>query len=400
MPSADPGAPSVRPADVERWLAELGLEPLERAERDGIASLGPRARRPPPLRPPRHASSSIPRSRSSSGRTTRRRSATCSASRTASCCAGTTSSRSRSSAWARTSGRCSRSSCRSPRPTRDALGLALARILGIADRLLDESDGLALDRRQACPDQTGRRGRATRRFLARYDEPAAGAPRRDEPASGRPARRRAPAARRSRSSPRSACSRRPRPVAEVRAATPDLTIVERRPLRRPAGPAAGPGHASTLTLTNHLTDTDDQALLLRPGVPRGPARARPAYRAAPGTAAGRRRSRATKRTKDYTLLRLDLAQPAVQRQDRAPTRSASTSSTTGGKATRDLRIGDSLVSFPVWAFAQRRDARAARSTVVFPAGFQVEVEAGVDPGADDRRDGPDDLPDRHARRRR
>jgi hypothetical protein len=37
MPSADPGAP-VRPADVERWLSDLGLEPVERAERDGIAS--------------------------------------------------------------------------------------------------------------------------------------------------------------------------------------------------------------------------------------------------------------------------------------------------------------------------------------------------------------------------
>jgi hypothetical protein len=38
MPSADPGAPAVRPADVERWLADLGLEPVERAEREGIAS--------------------------------------------------------------------------------------------------------------------------------------------------------------------------------------------------------------------------------------------------------------------------------------------------------------------------------------------------------------------------
>lgn len=38
MPPADPGAPSLRPADVERWLADLGLEPVERAERDGIAS--------------------------------------------------------------------------------------------------------------------------------------------------------------------------------------------------------------------------------------------------------------------------------------------------------------------------------------------------------------------------
>ena len=38
MPSADPGARPVRPADVERWFVDLGLEPVERAERDGIAS--------------------------------------------------------------------------------------------------------------------------------------------------------------------------------------------------------------------------------------------------------------------------------------------------------------------------------------------------------------------------
>jgi hypothetical protein len=38
MPSADPGAHAVRPADVERWLTDLGLEPVDRAERDGITS--------------------------------------------------------------------------------------------------------------------------------------------------------------------------------------------------------------------------------------------------------------------------------------------------------------------------------------------------------------------------
>jgi hypothetical protein len=38
MPSADQGATLVRSADVERWFAELGLDPLERADRDGIAS--------------------------------------------------------------------------------------------------------------------------------------------------------------------------------------------------------------------------------------------------------------------------------------------------------------------------------------------------------------------------
>jgi Putative bacterial sensory transduction regulator len=37
MPSAESGA-TVRPAEVERWLDELGLEPLARADRDGVTS--------------------------------------------------------------------------------------------------------------------------------------------------------------------------------------------------------------------------------------------------------------------------------------------------------------------------------------------------------------------------
>ena len=37
MPASQPGA-VVLPADVERWLAELGLEPLARADRDGVTS--------------------------------------------------------------------------------------------------------------------------------------------------------------------------------------------------------------------------------------------------------------------------------------------------------------------------------------------------------------------------
>jgi hypothetical protein len=38
MPSAEPGAPLVRPADVEVWLADLGVEPLERADRASVSS--------------------------------------------------------------------------------------------------------------------------------------------------------------------------------------------------------------------------------------------------------------------------------------------------------------------------------------------------------------------------
>jgi hypothetical protein len=37
MPSSESGA-IVRPADVERWLGELGLESLARADRDGVTS--------------------------------------------------------------------------------------------------------------------------------------------------------------------------------------------------------------------------------------------------------------------------------------------------------------------------------------------------------------------------
>src|SRR4249920_3379893 len=38
MSSADTGAPSVRPADVEGWFTDLGLTPTELADRDGIAA--------------------------------------------------------------------------------------------------------------------------------------------------------------------------------------------------------------------------------------------------------------------------------------------------------------------------------------------------------------------------
>lgn len=38
MPSADPGASIVRPADVERWLDELGLTPDARSDREGVTS--------------------------------------------------------------------------------------------------------------------------------------------------------------------------------------------------------------------------------------------------------------------------------------------------------------------------------------------------------------------------
>jgi hypothetical protein len=40
MPSPEPGAPTgaATPADVERWLTDLGVEPIDRADRDGVTS--------------------------------------------------------------------------------------------------------------------------------------------------------------------------------------------------------------------------------------------------------------------------------------------------------------------------------------------------------------------------
>jgi hypothetical protein len=38
MTTATAGDVRVRPADVERWLSELAIEPIDRAERDGVAS--------------------------------------------------------------------------------------------------------------------------------------------------------------------------------------------------------------------------------------------------------------------------------------------------------------------------------------------------------------------------
>ena len=85
----------------------------------------------------------------------------------------------------------------------------------------------------------------------------------------------------------------------------------------------------------------------------------------------------SEKTADYTLLRLDLGQ-----------RLFAGKSTTyqlrfdlvdpGGEPTRDVRVGDTLVSFPVWAFATD-ETPGGSVQVVFPSGFQVEVEAGEIP---------------------
>jgi len=167
----------------------------------------------------------------------------------------------------------------------------------------------------------------------------------------------------------------------VRAATPDLTIVSAA--RYDVQPAQQRVRVTVdLTLTNHLHDTKttryyfDQAFL----------------NVLPNTAgfvlttsgSGKPSVTVTRRTATYTMLRLGLGTRlygghSASYQLRFDLRDQ------GGSAARDVRIGDSLVAIPVWAFAT--DATpGSSSTVVFPSGYDVRVEAGSIPS-------PTKLPD-------
>jgi hypothetical protein len=161
---------------------------------------------------------------------------------------------------------------------------------------------------------------------------------------------------------------------EVRAATPDLTIVG------DARYAVQPGHRRVrvtvaMTLTNHLQDTKttryyfDKAYLALMPESSG-------YRLS-WAGAGTPTVRVTKRAKDYTVVRLGLAKRLYGGKTATYTLTFDIVDQ-GGKATRDVRIGGSLVSFPVWAFASD-STPGSSATVVFPKGYQVAVEAGSIP---------------------
>jgi hypothetical protein len=89
---------------------------------------------------------------------------------------------------------------------------------------------------------------------------------------------------------------------------------------------------------------------------------------------GSPRVRVAKRTKQYVVLRIDFSQ-RLRSGGSATYRLTFYLKDPGGAATRDLRVGDSLVSFPVWAFASLKTS-GSTVMVVFPKGFDVEVEAG------------------------
>ena len=378
------GAPAVRPADVERWFAELGLEPARTSRPRWDRQLGSRPRRPPPLRSPRDGHPRPGAGASSAGRTTRRRSTTCSASRTASCCAGTTSSRSPSSAV----GEDERPLLAVELPIEAADGRR-ARAGARPDRRhrrpaarRDRSDWLWIGGRDAGPGRAGRR--ATRRC-------STGTPTACPSSSGVSRRTRAGCAVGSVPLVLAFAGRRPvwlaAPAGAPRSARRCPTSRSSRcPLRRPARRAARPRHgrpdAARTTCATPRPGASTSTARSSPSCPArtgfrlswdGPARRRPrVYADDQGlhAAAARPRAAAVQRQVGDLPARL---RPASTRAARPRATSASATS---------------LVSFPVWAFATD-DTPGSTVKVVFPTGYQVEVEAGEipEPTTDAERDG-------------
>jgi hypothetical protein len=160
----------------------------------------------------------------------------------------------------------------------------------------------------------------------------------------------------------------------VRAAAPDLTISS--DARYDVQPAQQRVRVIVdLLLTNHLKDTvtrryyfDKAFLAVLPNTS--------GFKLT-WTGKGTPSVHVSKHTKDYTLLQLDLAQRLFSGKS-ARYRLVFYLVDPGGAPTRDVRVGDSLVSFPVWAYATD-GTPGSTVEVVFPAGFSADVEAGSIP---------------------
>lgn len=169
---------------------------------------------------------------------------------------------------------------------------------------------------------------------------------------------------------------------DVRAAAPDLTIVTAA--RYDVQPAQKRIRVTVdLTLTNRLRDTttkryffDHAFLAVMPGGS--------GYRLSWG-GSGQPTVAVARKTATHTLLRLNFAQDLSSGRT-AKYRLTFDLKDPGGQPTRDLRIGDTLVSFPVWAFASD-ETPGSSVTVVFPKGYEVAVEAGRIPAPTTATDG-------------
>ena len=125
-------------------------------------------------------------------------------------------------------------------------------------------------------------------------------------------------------------------------------------------------------LTNHLRDTatkryyfDRAFLAVLPGASGFKLTSK---------GAGSARAAVSKKTSTYTLLQLNLGRRIYSGKTNNY-RLVFDLVDKGGAATREVRVGGSLVSFPVWAFATD-STPGSTVKVTFPAGYQVEVQSG------------------------
>ena len=157
---------------------------------------------------------------------------------------------------------------------------------------------------------------------------------------------------------------------ETRAATPDLTVVA--DARYDVQPDRARVHVTLkLVATNHLRDTaklsyyfDHALLAVLPGTTN--------FRL---TSASAKPSVAVnKKLAGYTLLQLNFGRRIFSGKSAAFNLQFDLPDP-GGVPSRDVRIGTSLVSFPVWAFASPSTSGGS-VTVVFPAGYTIGLESG------------------------
>jgi hypothetical protein len=160
-------------------------------------------------------------------------------------------------------------------------------------------------------------------------------------------------------------------VGEVQAASTGLTIVSA------ARYDVQPEHRRVrvtvdLTLTNHLRDTrtkrfyfDHASLTVLPGA---------SGATLSWSGPGQPRARITASSRTATTMRLDLGQRLYGGKS-ATYRLLFDIVDKGGTSTRSVRIGGSLVRFPVWAYATSATS-GSTVRVVFPAGFEIASSTG------------------------
>ena len=174
--------------------------------------------------------------------------------------------------------------------------------------------------------------------------------------------------------------------AEVRAAAPDLTIVGNA--RYDVQPQAKRVRVTVdLVMTNHLRDTKTKRYYFDRAFLSVLPDASGFKLTSPGASGAR--AKVSKKTSTYTLLQLNLGRRIYSGKTNNY-RLVFDLVDAGGAASRDVRVGTSLVSFPVWAFAT--DSTPGSSVkVTFPAGYEVAVEAGEIPAPQTATDGTTTL---------